>query len=700
MPKENKPPKYGILYIHGAGLAEDQTSLIGDPLATLGDGLLDHFQGDRFIHEHYRMTAKTDEVKDRATQELEFSIFPIDQAGVADRPKCVIRMNEVLWKPMAPKLPFSTYLPLLWQWAFAFQSNFQRKDIERLNVKARRKREQQALRRSQRVHARQGIKRDGTKQEVEEAISRERHNYEFVSRVWLALLGLSATLVWFVIIDEILKKRFHLGWVVGNLLMGLGLNWTPADLLTQTSAVVTAASFTAAVLLLLLAKREKDDSNEEKPHGELHLLAIALTTAWLAIFLIPFILIVYYLDRVVKLVVELGFVAAILLVALSGGDLLTRILLLMAIAVVVFAITRPRIRKTPSLWAQFFRENMRFRLVNLLTTLMVTGGAPWLILLIWVLGLGSVLPFLGDNFKQLTKIFSDLGQWQALKDIYMILVDSSRSAVVRNMVEEAINDLDEQGDLEAIHIFAHSFGTVVAYDTLTQIGLGNGSFIEKGKGNSKKQRLYKKIKTLVTFGCPLNKVRTLAKFQGTFAGFDYDRFGTDKKLPKDLGRGDFRWVNVYTPHDYVSDACIKYHDDPVPPAEFTAWSANDIATAHGIYWSDRGFWNTALEAMGIIYPRGEMTRVEDVSESDLSGDLKNLLESDAVQKQIKSEQMGKAQDVLKQFDKSHQLVERLRDLGIVTVAQFSTQLSQAQPIALLQDLGVVSEEKLEKTKGE
>jgi hypothetical protein len=277
---------------------------------------------------------------------------------------------------------------------------------------------------------------------------------------------------------------------------------------------------------------------------------------------------------------------------------------------------------------------------------MVTGGAPWIILLISLLELFSFLPLFGDNLKQLAKTISEVGLWQALKDIYLIVTDSSRSAAVRWMVENAIVKLDSEG-VDSIHILAHSFGTVAAYDTLVQIGLGNGVFIKKGS------KLYDKIKTLVTFGCPLNKIRTLAQFQdeAVMSGFDYERFGLKTTLPSDLGKGDFRWINVYSPHDYVSDACIAYSGptDLVHPREFTAWTANDVATAHGIYWLDKGFWNTTLEALGIVYPRGEMVRIEELPEADLHG----------------------------------YSVERLRDLGIVTQTQLEAQMcaTAGQPAA-------------------
>jgi hypothetical protein len=632
MAQARKPHKHGILYLHGAGLPEDQATLIGDPLATVGDGLVDHFQGDGYISKHYRMAAKTHEVKDRATETLELDVFIKGEEGKPDRHEHVIRMDEVLWKPLAPKQSLSTYLPLVWQWAFAFQSNFQRKGV--LKKYSSRKQEWRQAR-STRTASAASEKTKPNLADIYAESKSTRHTSQMWSRILLAILGLPPTLlIW--IPGEIYKRQN---------VMQLNLGWLKTD---QVTTGIVAISVFAAVLLVLLAIQEKldNDALPPKPHNPLFLFAIVLTSAWLSIILVPILLFIYYLDRVVTLFVTLVLAGVVLLVALTGADWVTRAALLVGIAIGVtigmWLLSLLPIKTFLDRLLSFFRRNMQNGLVNLITTLIVTGGAPWVILLISILEWLSFLPFVGDNLKDLAKAISEVGLWQAVKDIYVILTDSSRSAAVRCVVEDAIVKLDKAG-VDSIHIFAHSLGTVVAYDTLVQIGQGNGAYINKRK-NSK---LYNKIQTLVTFGCPLNKIRTLAQFHSAdvLSGFDHDRFDYSARLPSDLGNGDFRWVNVYSSHDLVSDACVAYSEptDQVHPREFTAWSAHDIATAHGIYWVDKGFWNTALEVMGIVYPRGEMVRIEELPTSELRGHS----------------------------------VEELRERGIVTKAQLETQLGES-----------------------
>ncbi|MDE3090264.1 MAG: hypothetical protein KGJ80_12855, partial [Chloroflexota bacterium] len=636
MAQAREPHKHGILYLHGAGLPEDQKTLIGDPLATVADGLVDHFEGDPFISQRCRMAAKTDEVKDRATEALELDVFIKGEDGKSDQHEHRIRIDEVLWKPLAPPQSLSTYLPLVWQWAFAFQSNFQRQSV--LKKYSRRKQEWRQAQSARTADA-ASEKAKPNLADIYADSKSTRHDSQMWSRIWLAVLGLPFTLlIW--IPGELYKRQS---------VMQLKLEWLTTD---QVTTGIVAISLFAAVLLVLLAIQEKldNDAQPPKPHSPLFLFAIVLTSAWLSIFLLPILLILYYLDRMVTLLIALVLATVVIFVALNGGDWVTRGVLLSGIAVGVAIgiglLSLLPIKTFLDRLLSFFRRNMQYGLVNLITTLIVTGGAPWVILLIAVLEWLSFLPLIGDNLEQLANAISEAGLWQAVKDIYVILTDSSRSAVVRCTVEEAIVKLDK-AEVDSIHIFAHSLGTVVAYDTLVQIGQGNGVFIKQ------KSELYNKIKTLVTFGCPLNKIRTLAQFHSAdvLSGFDYDRFDTSARLPGDLGSGDFRWVNVYSSHDIVSDACVAYSEptDLVHPREFTAWSAHDIATAHGIYWIDPGFWNTALEALGIVYPRGEMIRIEELPTPELRGHS----------------------------------IEELRERGIVTKAQLEAQLgaSAEQPTA-------------------
>lgn len=690
MPDENSPKKIGILYIHGAGLAEDQTKLVGDPLATVADGFIDHFQKDPFLRDRYRVAARACTVENCGTEELELDVF----AGDATRPTWVIHMREVLWKPLAPKLSLSTYLPLIWLWVFAFQSNFQRAQV--LGEFLRQKRQ-----------------RNKAMPKLNEFYDERRptmHRWQMWSQIVLAISGLLASFcVW--VAGEVYKPQ--------NMIQ-LKLDWLTTD---QVVSTILTTSLVAALLLIVLAIQERQDkkagqnypgskkkaSSHAQPnasgvdtgidhpraHRSLQLVLTALCTAWLSAFLLPILLVVYYVDRIAKWVIELVLLGTLIGVAVGDWPWVIRIGLVIIIVLAMWIMTR-QVWAIPDELGTRFRRNIQLGLVNFITTLLVTGGAPWVILLISLLEWLSFLPLIGDNLKQLAKSISELGVWQALKDIYVILTDSSRSAVVRHLVEGAIQKLDQDHDLDAVHIFSHSLGTVVAYDTLVQIGRGNGVFIKKLARDP--ASLYNQIKTLVTFGSPLNKVRTLSYLQGldAMAGFDNDRFGQNARLSSDLGDKAFRWINFYSPHDFVSDACVAFSDQElaewVCPRDFTTWSANDIATAHGVYWTDVGFWNTALERMGIIYTgEGEkLLRLEEMAETDLRCCIMPLFDRIPTQAQVKSDSVESAQDALAELTQP-ELINRLRELGITTKIQLTTQVCLAPPTVMLKGLGLVKQ---------
>ncbi|MBI3914036.1 MAG: alpha/beta hydrolase, partial [Chloroflexi bacterium] len=226
------------------------------------------------------------------------------------------------------------------------------------------------------------------------------------------------------------------------------------------------------------------------------------------------------------------------------------------------------------------------------------------ILFILTLEIFSVFPVIGNVFKNWAENFQgDI--WEGIKDNFAFLTDPSDAATAREIVERGIIDLATQ-DLESIHLFAHSLGTVIAYDTLVHLGRDAGALIRKNDA------VHAKIKSLVTYGSPLNKVRMLANKATEAAqsdppveimpGFDCTRFDDNAILPQD--RRDFRWLNHFSPHDFVSDTLSQYHkaqdpdsrgEDPTIPHEYWTPSANDLLTAHGAYWDDKEFWRANLQ---------------------------------------------------------------------------------------------------------
>jgi hypothetical protein len=625
-------------------------------------------------------------------EHLDIDVFRRDSAAKPEKHEYKVRIREVLWKPTMPKQRLGTYLGLVWLWAFAFRSHNLRKTRLEEHDKRARERRRDAVQGSAQAGQdnnewRTDWDENGLKI-IEEKLRGKRSCLDFRGRIVLAVLGLLSTVLWAWVGAEIMKKWWEVRPPQDPNLTALRL-W-------QVATSVISVSLLAAVLLLLLAwkerrDREATDSRGErtpKEHGRLHLIAMVTTTAWLAIFLAPVLLLFYYWDRVL--------VAA--LVLLLGGwvlwaslrfDWWLRLLFLLAVAglgwVVLQRIMREELSRRVAVSG---RDNRRKPLTQWLSTLLIAAGAPWVIFLISVLEVLSILPLGGHTFNRWAQTIAEASYWNALKDIHMFLTDSSRSALVRSLVMEGIEKLNKEVD--SIHIFAHSLGTVVAYDTLVHLGTGQAACVDqkgatarlgvdavpvsidqlclparvvrilkdagidtveqlcekdeeallaiRGLGPKSLEEvrgclkttdagaeLRRKIKTLVTYGSPLNKIGILAESPAAKrearCGLDDWRFDSRARLPHDLGCGDFRWINIYALEDAASDVCSKYsgQDDLLRPYEFSAWGAKDLVTAHGAYFTDPGFWNTALEAMGVVYNGEEMRRIEKVliEEKDL-----------------------------------------------------------------------------------
>jgi len=592
----NSCEKHGILVLHGAGMPEDDKGVIGDPLATIANGLIDVFNNGAWGSK-YRL-ATTAQEQDRTLAELNLNLFRQDPALKTETLVRTIRMREVLWKPVARKSGLAAYIPLMWQWAFAFESNSVRKtEVDGRSRGTRAKTDAQ-----------------GKPTSAEKQSRDERHQKDFIVRLLLAVLGFGMTCVW--------------AFIAGQVARALNPSWTGTSpefvTLWQITTSLISISFVCGVLLVLLAWGEWRNSNakdsngkpQSKPHGRYHMLAIIATSGWLAPFVLPLLIFVYFFDRVAKIGIVVALAAGALFITLTVDSWLIRIALLFGIALALWLAIQffESLGKSPRRW----RGNTQLFIMPFLTSLIVSCGAPILIVVIRLLELFALLPLAGGAFQQIANAISQAGFWESIRDINMYLTDSSRSAVVRHDIEEGIAELAKNTD--HVHLLSHSLGTVVAYETLVQIGAGNSAVIKKSSDE------YKKIRTLVTYGSPLNKARILAdktkESKDVMSGLDYTRFCTGADLPTDFH--DFHWINFYSLQDLVSDALTRY-EQPVPPSEYSLASADDILSAHEAYWTDTGFWNTILEGLGLSVESKDLTRVEEVTtmNSKLAGNLRD-----------------------------------------------------------------------------
>lgn len=185
---------------------------------------------------------------------------------------------------------------------------------------------------------------------------------------------------------------------------------------------------------------------------------------------------------------------------------------------------------------------------------------------------------------------------------------AARSQILHECTTVLINLLaghDETGkpskewDYDEVLVAGHSLGSVIAYDSLSQLIVRN-----LAKDPSLKDVPLVKVKGLLTFGCPLNKVvyffRARTNLRTTVLGkilYTLHSFRLRTGLPPEANpkiavpypfpqsipfAPNFRWYNAYSPFDIISGRMQFYVADRDVPVErgVTPW------TAHLSYWEN------------------------------------------------------------------------------------------------------------------
>jgi len=174
-------------------------------------------------------------------------------------------------------------------------------------------------------------------------------------------------------------------------------------------------------------------------------------------------------------------------------------------------------------------------------------------------------------------------------------------------------DLNEQWNYDQVLVAAHSLGSVIAYDSLSQLIVRDFA-----KDPSIHGLALSKVKGLLTFGCPLNKVfyffrsrtnlRTNVLSQILYALHPFrlkvplppqanPEISLPHPFPEKLPFSpDFRWYNAYSPFDIISGRMQFYEADLDVPVErgVTPW------TAHLSYWENDDLYSLFSH---LIYPR-------------------------------------------------------------------------------------------------
>ncbi len=157
---------------------------------------------------------------------------------------------------------------------------------------------------------------------------------------------------------------------------------------------------------------------------------------------------------------------------------------------------------------------------------------------------------------------------------------------------------------DEVFVVGHSLGSVLAYDTLNDAI--NRDTHENGWGlgvESDAYRVVDRTKLLLTFGSPLDKTAFVFRTQKTEREIDVREAlaGAQQPLILSYAMRRARWINLWSPSDWVSGP-IGYYDAPQPPPGQGVCNIENPGSklppkAHTEYWSGplfRGVLHAAL----------------------------------------------------------------------------------------------------------
>ncbi|MGH9861881.1 MAG: hypothetical protein ACRD35_00495 [Candidatus Acidiferrales bacterium] len=194
----------------------------------------------------------------------------------------------------------------------------------------------------------------------------------------------------------------------------------------------------------------------------------------------------------------------------------------------------------------------------------------------------------------------------------------ARSAILQSSTQAVSRLLlDEERRFDQVILAGHSLGSVIAYDTLNRLlsqVWASAEATEPGAATTLTRAHLQKVKGLVTFGSPLDKVyyffreqvqadqavraqilSFLHSFRKQRSGRTYGELTFTYSPPDAPGSGasaftrlgeDFRWLNVWAPMDPASGKLDFYQVDQQRWRPYIIWGL-----AHLSYWKDPQFYS-------------------------------------------------------------------------------------------------------------
>jgi hypothetical protein len=161
------------------------------------------------------------------------------------------------------------------------------------------------------------------------------------------------------------------------------------------------------------------------------------------------------------------------------------------------------------------------------------------------------------------------------------------AAALTHAVFEQPGPIAETLAYSRVVVLGHSLGSVIAYDALN-------SALRRDAMTSMARRVAERTALFLTMGSPLDKTAFIFRTQAR-TQMDLREAGAATMQPmiESYASRPRRWVNIYTPNDWIAGS-LEYYDDP-RDSQFEAYGVENIldpdattpVAAHEEYWSGR-----------------------------------------------------------------------------------------------------------------
>lgn len=229
--------------------------------------------------------------------------------------------------------------------------------------------------------------------------------------------------------------------------------------------------------------------------------------------------------------------------------------------------------------------------------------------------LGGALALLAVGALALVKLRSALVQYVGDVAAYVSAHEVSRFQEIRREIQAVGRRVarnvygsraPDGGALEYrdVLVVGHSLGSVIAYDMLND-SINRDLLLASSRGDGARLRVAERTALLLTVGSPLDKTAFLFRTQKDELPVREALAGAVQPMIVDYANRPARWINIWSPWDWISGS-LEYYDACPVPAPFASRAVQNVrergapvhpARAHTGYWTRKEMAERLYEAL-------------------------------------------------------------------------------------------------------